>query len=277
MSDYLVNLARRSAGIAPVARPRSGPGPGPIAGMGRGVEQASPPSSVRSGSVTGTDSSATPGNLRSIRVEPSHDEAARAHGVAPLGPAVDSVARATRESEPTGLDEPRTLRIAEGAASVERGVDAPTTIASGKPVSTGTGPLSPIRTHAAIAGHAPDARRDPDPERNRPAVEPGRDHVTVELPLPASSDRARPTDTPWLTLIDPAVVPAPLGGPRTAIEDRGPGREVHVRIGTIEIHAESDTPAPMSPPPAAAPAVAAGSQGGFDEFVRLRTYAPWER
>ena len=99
----------------------------------------------------------------------------------------------------------------------------------------------------------------------------------VDLPLPASSDGPRRTDPSGTGLIEPALAPAPLGGPRTVIEDRGPGREVHVRIGTIEIHAESDSPPPMSLPAAAPPAVAAGSQGGFDEFVRLRTYAPWER
>lgn len=98
----------------------------------------------------------------------------------------------------------------------------------------------------------------------------------MDLPLAASSDGLRRTDPSGLTPIEPALTPAPLGG-LAVIEDRSPGREVHVRIGTIEIHAESDTPPPTSVPPAAAAPIAAVPQGGFDEFVRLRTYAPWER
>jgi hypothetical protein len=242
MSDYLVNLARRSVGIAPVARPRSGPGPGPIAGVVRGVEQPSPSSSpVRGGPGAGTDSMLRPGSLRSIGVEPSHDEAERAHGVA-------------------------------------RVVDAPTTrIAPGQQVPTGSGPSSPVRTTSPTADRLSPIRRDPDPDQNRPAIEPRRDDLTVDLPLPAWLDGPRRIEPSGMTLIEPALVPAPLGGPRTVLEDRGPGRDVHVRIGTIEIHAESDTPPPTSLPPAAAPAVAAVPQGGFDEFVRLRSYAPWER
>jgi hypothetical protein len=68
-----------------------------------------------------------------------------------------------------------------------------------------------------------------------------------------------------------------VAGARILIDGRGQGRDVDVRIGTIEIHAE-----PGGPPPSAAPQVttlaqAGRSQGGFDDFVRLRTYGPWER
>jgi hypothetical protein len=82
--------------------------------------------------------------------------------------------------------------------------------------------------------------------------------------------------TPRITVIEPVLSPAHLTGARTVIESRGRGREVDVRIGTIEIHAEPASPAPAPPAPLAGTAVGR-PQGGFDDFVRLRTYAPWER
>ena len=48
-------------------------------------------------------------------------------------------------------------------------------------------------------------------------------------------------------------------------------RIVQVRIGAIEIHAPAPPPAP-----AAIPMQRSVPRGGFDEFARLRSYAPWE-
>ena len=279
MSDYLVNLARRSVGIAPMARPRSGPGPGPIAGMVRGVEQPSPSSTpVRGGPLVGTDSSLRSGSLRLIGVEPARDEAERAHRAAPSGSVADGPARVIRETEPTGRGGSGAPRLADRAPAVAGVADAPATrIVPGQQASTGAGPSLPARATSPNADRPSDMSRGPEPDRNRPAVEPRRDDVTVVLPLPASPDGPRRIDPSGTVLIEPALAPAPLGGLRAIIEDGTPGREVHVRIGTIEIHAESDTPPPTPVPPAAAPALSASPQGGFDEFVRLRTYAPWER
>lgn len=64
--------------------------------------------------------------------------------------------------------------------------------------------------------------------------------------------------------------------PRIEILEPQPERRIEVRIGTIEIHGP-ETTAPATVPVAAATAEPAPSTGGFDGFVRLRTYAPWGR
>jgi hypothetical protein len=68
----------------------------------------------------------------------------------------------------------------------------------------------------------------------------------------------------------------PIVRARVAPPDQAPAahRAVQVHIGTIEIQAaparttEPSAPVP-APPPAATP------RGSFDDFVGLRTYAPW--
>jgi hypothetical protein len=267
MSDYLVNLARRTAGIAPVARPRSMPGPGPIAGAVLGGDQASPPSPLaRSGTATGTGTSVEAGSP--IRTTSGSDDDARAREVSPLGTVVDNAA---------WRDEHRPLRIVDRGAALDGISDPPTaTVSPRQPVLSGADPSPSVGSLSAIDDHASEVPSNPGPARARPAVEPRRDELTVELPLPRVSARARGTDAPSVTPTVPILAPAPLGGPRTVIEG-GPGREVHVRIGTIEIHAEADTPAPVSLPATTAPTPAIASPGGFDGFVRLRSYAPWER
>jgi len=278
MSDYLVNLARRSVGIAPVARPRSGPGPGPAAGLARGVEQPSAAATpVRGGSIAAADPSVGQGSPRQVEVEPSRDEAAGTVTVAPASPTVDGPAHVTRQAELMGRNEPRALGVADGASAVSRVADAPAVrIAPESRVPTVTGPSSPIRPVTAMDDQASDARREPGPERVRPDLEPRRGDVIVELPLPAASAAPRQTAVAQIAAIEPALAPAPLAGPRT-VTVAGPGREIQVRIGTLEIHAGSDAPAPAAPPAAAAPAGAVASTGGFDDFVRLRSYAPWQR
>jgi hypothetical protein len=267
MSDYLVNLARRTAGIAPVARPRSMPGPGPIPGTVRGGEQTSPGSPLaHRGSATGTDISVASGNPD--RSTSGSDDEARAHKISLPGMTVDSSA---------SRDERRPLRIVDRGAAVDSVAHPQTaTVSPQQPALSGTGTPSPVNPLSTMADNASDVPSDTRPARHRPTVEPRRDELSVELPLPRVSAGPRRTDAPSMTPIEPVLAPAPLDRPRTVI-DGGPGREVHVRIGTIEIHAETDTPAPMSRPAAAAPTTAVASPGGFDDFVRLRSYAPWER
>jgi hypothetical protein len=265
MSDYLVNLARRTAGIAPVARPRSMPGPGLVAGAIRIGEHVFPASPLaRSGSATGTDTSVVSGNPTPTTSGSDHE--ARAREISPLGTAVENAA---------WRDEHRPLRIVDRGAALD-GISDPATatVSPRQPALSGTGLPSPVGSLSAD-DRASEVPSDPGPARARPAVEPRRDELTMELPLPRVSAGQR-TDVPSVTPTMPVLAPAPLGGPRTVIEG-GPGREVHVRIGTIEIHAEADSPAPASLPAAAAPTTTVSSPGGFDDFVRLRSYAPWER
>ena len=90
------------------------------------------------------------------------------------------------------------------------------------------------------------------------------------VPMPASVAAARPaTATPlpataqprpaWLEQ-PPVVAPAPL-----------PGRSVQVRIGAVEVRAES----PTAPAPVAAP-IRRSAARGFDDYRAIRSHAGWD-
>ncbi len=117
---------------------------------------------------------------------------------------------------------------------------------------------------------APVAR---EPDAPRDLVQRGRSTPEASA---GSGDESKGTATPRAKAIEPALRQTHLAGARTVIESQGRGREVDVRIGTIEIHAETVSPVAAPPAPLASAAVGR-PQGGFDDFVRLRTYAPWER
>jgi hypothetical protein len=111
-----------------------------------------------------------------------------------------------------------------------------------------------------------------------PAMQP----ASIEFITPRHEplDRTEPTDRtvtmtpasrhqpplPGQDAVSPAPPPAKMSPPSQE-------RVVQVRIGTIEIHA----PQPSPPAPMAAPMPRSLPRGGgFDEFARLRSYAPWE-
>ncbi|MFJ9406940.1 hypothetical protein [Streptomyces sp. NPDC101393] len=126
------------------------------------------------------------------------------------------------------------------------------------------GPTLPLPTpdvRAAFRADArADARRDPQETSPSPGGHRG-DAATLPLAVnePAASAAALP----------PAV--------RSAAP---PERVVQVHIGAIEIHgtppAEAPGPAPTAPEPLG-DRPAAGSSAGFEDFVGLRSYAPWGR
>jgi hypothetical protein len=74
------------------------------------------------------------------------------------------------------------------------------------------------------------------------------------------------------------VEPMPLAAPvrvAAAHAESAPERVVYVRIGAIEIHAAAPAaPLPSAPMPVRHDTVDAPPDN-FDDFVRLRTYAPW--
>lgn len=146
---------------------------------------------------------------------------------------------------------------------------------------------------------APPTKRPPEPTpdaRARPGAlpsPPGQSGpvIVTEAIAPAASlrpvpprlaDHVRPVDPPADPVLrdsgDRSVIAAPLAPSRTdtvEILEAQPERHVEVRIGTIEIL--GPTTAPAAPTPAPVAAVEASPSGGFDAFVRLRTYAPWGR
>jgi len=92
------------------------------------------------------------------------------------------------------------------------------------------------------------------------------DHV-VESPVALRPSRRSEAIAPLPIVARPA---SPLGTSESARE-----RVVHVRIGTIDVRGASAPDAP-APPVATTPAPDARSGSGFDDFVRLRTYVPWQ-
>jgi hypothetical protein len=91
--------------------------------------------------------------------------------------------------------------------------------------------------------------------------------------IPPADERTRPEAPPTVASVEPAPARTPPRAAKDAArEEPDPERPVHVRIGAIEIHAAASEPAstsaPAPPPPTTPP-------GGFDEFARLRSYAPW--
>lgn len=249
MSNYLVNLARRSAGLVPAAQPRVVPGGGVDTRLVHGpTHQTTPPTTDR----------AAPGTL--ITGSGRHADDGLPDALAPRHVATNDVTRRDREPEPDERDAPRQLRLIEPAASSVRRDDA------GMASLPGARPIAADADAPITIGPA----HDPKNEGPRDLHGPPNASVGPAVAQPGGT-------TPRTTVIEPAPSPAQVAGARTATEVSGRGRQVDVRIGTIEIHAEPASPPPSSAPPVAAHAPVGQAQGGFDDFVRLRTYAPWER
>ncbi len=291
MSDFLLNLARRSAGLAPIVGARVGP---PAPAPGRDSEPAPPAAGVR----TETTRAAPPRPVETLAPRPMAEPTAApraipmaAPGVAAT-PAVQRMPAAPAAAEPTAsaparsvapaaapavttppahvVIEPRAVKAAPRGSLAESPVVAP--------VIPGAEPHpivdAPSATAAVVpAGVSVEPRSEETPARpaelsriveivreERSVLAPSDERTLSEPPLPVAS-----------------VEPAPVRMPPRASEDAArvepePERLVHVRIDAIEIHAAVPEPASTrahAPPPSAAPA------GGFDEFARLRSYAPW--
>ena len=158
-----------------------------------------------------------------------------------------------RQAAPAPLAQPITVDA--------RG-EEPTPVVSAQPVAI------PVPVAALVDGRLeePAAPRAP----SAPIVEPRTEKtLTVErvVELPAAAETVRPRPT-----IEVLQTPAPAT--LSAAPDAStPERIVQVRIGAVEIHAAPSADMQMAP---AAPAPVAQPSAGFDEFVRLRTYEPWQ-
>lgn len=250
MSSYLANLARRSIGMVPTAHPRVGPGGGLDARLVRArAEPAAPRPSDR---------------IAPSFPDQDHAEDARRSGAASGGHAAADVTSATGEPVAPMPDEPRRLRLVEPSPRPQSRDDPREPSPPAARPATGRA-ASSVEIRPALAGREPDGPRD--------LVSAGR-----EAPENAAGSGADSNVTvrPRVTVVGAALSPAHFAGARAVTEMRDRGRDVDVRIGTIEIHAEPTSPVPVPPAPLAMPAVGR-PLGGFDDFVRLRTYAPWER
>ena len=156
---------------------------------------------------------------------------------APAAPLGHDIAIAPRGEEPTPVMPAELVAIpVRVAAPLDRPLEEPAT-ALARSV-----PIVDLRTETT------------------PAVE-----RVVELPSAAETVRPRPTRE---------LVPAPASATIPApAEASMPERIVHVRIGAVEIHAAPSAEMQAAP---GAPVAVAQPSAGFDEFVRLRTYEPWQ-
>ena len=279
MSDFLVNLAR----ALPVSRRSHARGQwpvvGPIARVGRAVDApAAPRAAPTTTPIADAPAPASRRRLATPRAwRASPDRASRpTHAIPTLHPASDAAAArcATVRAELAASDrrrcrgrtpsartrrDPSAVASPTGAACRSRAVDRD------RAVGRESGPIA-ASARARLRRTA--TRREPWADRRRPST-PRLDGVTV-----AATDRVGRA-----TRSEPAAPlgrrrragPAPrrstVAGRRRSSRIAVPEREVHVRIGAIEIHAESATPAPTPLPAADAPAPPRRPRGGFDDFA----------
>lgn len=290
MSDFLVNLARRGAGLAPVIRARvPSPPTSPMPDVPAAGSKATPKAAAPA--LRDAPAQSTPAPQRESRsAEPSvtlvtmisaapAPDAQRTQIATPAMMAMPSPAVATAP------DARPVAQIARGPIeTVIRDALPPAPLAIAPPLSIPREALSrdpaslsesaPLIAPASIARNdAADDSRPRDSDRQREvAGESVRVVETVIKPMPSDART------------EPAVVIRAAEENEHASEPRvvppAPERTVLVRIGSIEIHGpEANTGSSM---PVAAPAAStiasvppSAPAGGFEEFAALRSYAPW--
>lgn len=304
MSNYLVALARRSAGLTPAVA---------AVGLGAPGPRSEAAQLVGEGSAEGLDSAesvmprpmrvAPPANAQAVPSAPAWGSppvqtalpvaaAAQAIGTAtvvvqrllapatssaPLAapaPAVAVLAQpaswpAPRPLEASPLALPPTLRTPERAPAAEAAA------ALALPVAAPAVTAEPARTPApqalpaeAVPPAAPGPAAMPSvAERSRVEL------ARLEPQAPAHAEQPAPPAPPALAPQPlPPHLPAPPA-PQAATAER----VVQVHIGAIEIHG-------ATPAAAAAPAMVARAEAasrapavtGFEAYARLRSYAPWQ-
>ena len=257
MSDYLVNLARRGAGLAGVIRARSAP-----------VIDASDAQDATVQPVASPEVTPAPSIVMMPMAAPTVAAGVEPHAPADARSAPPTIALAqVAQRSPSASVAP----VVSPAAAVGRPADA--IIAAPRVEAPARREDLAAIMPAAIA--LADVSRDAHDDE--PRAQPPRD----ELRVPAATvDRVIATEAadgaPVVVTIQPAEQPAvAVQAPRA---EPVAERTVHVRIGAIEIYAADDAArasaavAPIAATPAAGPA---SSPGGFDDFAALRSYAPW--
>ena len=276
MSDYLVNLARRSAGLVPVARARAQPSRAPVS-AGRAESLGLPAPASR------TVSSVVPGAPTTAHSQP----------IATSAPVVDRLSSAGGQTVPPGMEphperQTRSQPAPGGPAEYDlvlppRSRPAPVEEARpGHPPSdTGPGPhvrlrVVPVQRPAppSTGEHtATDAADRPGPvttpapalrvalplsvdrpvmNRRPPNVE-SQDGIEMRVPPAPRVDvlPARPRLTPDPPLASRSGVLVPVQAvsrPRNLVVEPSAERRVHVSIGTIEIRGAEPPPPPPRPP-----------------------------
>lgn len=252
MSDFLLNLARRSAGLAPTVRARAMPSPGGgdaldlEAHVGATSERSLPNASAsiempRVAQVaTVSQSTAVAPSPAPLVLAPAAAPARTARRTAAASATAAAVSAAPRTAEPSSGAPPAT---AQSAAPRE----------------------APNVPNAASTAIASSAIRD---------NEPWTDALDRE-PRHSASD----TPAPLVVRIEPADAPAVPAAAAPLVST--PERTIHVNIGAIEIIGDEGQSAarpalePPSQPAESSRASGSTASAGFDDFAALRSYAPW--
>ncbi len=295
MSDYLVNLARRSVGLAPMVRARVAPPAPPIDATTQMApesiaERATPATNHDAAAAPVPTIAATVASASSVMpsvpvapiamVNPSSPMMQRAPitaampTVAPVAPTVQSL----RPTDDASVGRNALTRI-DGARDDSPRPPAPTLAAENAVVTRLVEHV--VETGSHVITPAATVRVEPRVEMRPAADKPG---VKVDAPQPALRE-ALPTGSESTDVVAIMVEPAPRAdvyAPPPAPRVDGPSapeRTVHVRIGAIEIHGAASAFIPQAALPAAPSAVDAAASStassGFDDFTALRSYAPW--
>lgn len=258
MSDYLVNLARRSAGLAVVLRARSAPVIEAPATSGT-AEDAVAARVPRPAAPIAVMPQPAPGRVPGPASAPPPSVAAPAP--APLAIALAAVAQRA---------------IAPGAPPVV--LPAPVIGHPTETAAVGPRPQAPPDTEAglvvvpaAIVRAALPENADPPPARG-PREEPAVPAPILERVIVTEAGETVPVVVP-IPPLDRTAPAWPAARAELPLE-----RTVHVRIGAIEIYGAEDETRPSAAPAPVAATSSAGrmaAPGGFDEFAALRSYAPW--
>jgi hypothetical protein len=316
VSDFLVNLARRSAGLTPVARSRSMlPGPALPAGVDAASSGGAAPARSRGLATAAPDrvphDSGAADRLATDGNPPRRRELSRGTAAVPSDPWGLGPERLPRQETMT----PEAARHDAGGDRARKAGPSSPPLAAIESASPATRPGPDIRlvprTESTGVLPSPAASAEVTVEANalddlprRPAaahfrarptaLEPpvdvsGPDHpgraaseeragrsATLEpvRPRAAVESSRRNADLPRAGALEPLPASRPS---RLPVPEAVPQRQIDVRIGTIEIIGSEPAPRPLPPAPAAAPASLSLPGGGFDDFVRLRTYSPWTR
>jgi hypothetical protein len=292
MMDFLVRLAQRSIGQVPVVRARAALAP-PLAGDAGGVPTADAPAPAGRSSLPIAESPSPVAAAVQIAGERPAAFPPLAGPAAPVPQAETHAILATRiisEVVERPLPSPPMApveREGQGAkpiAAITR--ESPDVTPPIQPAATVVIPAAPPAPPIVLSdptvrtvAQAPVAIGDDTTATidRGPALRPA--PVEFFIPKREPHDAGDPTDCATALMPVHRELPPLVGlGPvRPAAPPASvpPSEEriVQVRIGAIEIHAP---PPPVATPPAPAPMQRSAPRAGFDEFARLRSYAPWE-
>lgn len=304
MSNFVLNLARRGAGLAPAVafRPPFVPFFAPNLGTAHTTEPEPATAEVPTHSGPAPAVVSVPPPRPATPAETPHQPPQSPHPSSSSQPRAGTAAPRSQSSQPV---EPATPQPGQRASLTAAELQTPTPHHTPTPASPPVPPprieptaqvsgdtrksSHPADSPAIAAAQSPPAESAPRPQAPRRAL--GRsepDPTTTqaatrttlmpearEAPEPEAIAKVQPTMPPASRVTHPPVItPAPVQSPMFPIPAEptvSPSEpcSIQVRIGTIEVKA-STPPSPPVPPPAPTPQ-------GFDDYALLRNYVNWER